>query len=99
MSAEPVDDGPWDDGPAAYEPGHAPRSPNDRTPPQDNAAEQSVLGAMLISKDEIANVTEVLRGLPFEGHVQTYLGTTGEVPFRVFRLSDPERLVIDLLRP
>ena len=55
----------WGDGPAAYEPGQAPRRPGDRTPPQDNAAEQSVLGAMLISKDEIANVTETLRGTDF----------------------------------
>ncbi len=55
----------WGDGPAAYEPGQAPRRPGDRTPPQDNAAEQSVLGAMLISKDEIANVTETLRGSDF----------------------------------
>jgi replicative DNA helicase len=55
----------WGDGPAAYEPGQAPRRPGDRTPPQDNAAEQSVLGAMLISKDEIANVTETLRGPDF----------------------------------
>ncbi|PUA81216.1 replicative DNA helicase [Nocardioides currus] len=55
----------WGDGPAAYEPGEAPRRPGDRTPPQDNAAEQSVLGAMLISKDEIANVTETLRGVDF----------------------------------
>ncbi len=55
----------WGDGPAAYEPGQAPRRPGDRTPPQDNAAEQSVLGAMLISKDEIANVTETLRGIDF----------------------------------
>ena len=30
----------------------------DRTPPQDMAAEQSVLGAMLLSKDAIADVTE-----------------------------------------
>ncbi|WP_268791112.1 replicative DNA helicase [Nocardioides sp. Soil777] len=55
----------WGDGPAAYEPGNAPRQPGDRTPPQDNAAEQSVLGSMLISKDEIANVTETLRGVDF----------------------------------
>ena len=33
----------------------------DRTPPNDNAAEQSVLGAMLLSKDAIADVVEVLR--------------------------------------
>ena len=37
----------------------------DRTPPQDVPAEQSVLGAMLMSKDAIANVVEVLRGPDF----------------------------------
>jgi len=37
----------------------------DRTPPQDVAAEQSVLGAMLMSKDAIANVVEVLKGVDF----------------------------------
>src|SRR4051812_9323044 len=33
----------------------------DRTPPQDLVAEQSVLGGMLLSKDAIADVVEVLR--------------------------------------
>ncbi|QYJ05838.1 replicative DNA helicase [Nocardioides panacisoli] len=33
-----------------------------RTPPQDMAAEQSVLGAMMISKDAIADVVETVRG-------------------------------------
>jgi len=33
----------------------------DRTPPNDTAAEQSVLGAMLLSKDAIADVVEVVR--------------------------------------
>lgn len=37
----------------------------DRTPPQDLAAEQSVLGAMLMSKDAIANVIELVRGRDF----------------------------------
>ena len=37
----------------------------DRTPPQDMAAEQSVLGAMLLSKDAIGEVTEVLKGRDF----------------------------------
>ena len=63
----PADDyGQWGDGPAAYSPGDAPRrAGNDRTPPQDNAAEQSVLGSMLLSKDAIADVTEVIRGTDF----------------------------------
>src|SRR4051795_11174666 len=37
----------------------------DRTPPQDVEAEQSVLGGMLLSKDAIADVIEVLRGNDF----------------------------------
>jgi replicative DNA helicase len=37
----------------------------DRTPPQDIEAEQSVLGGMLLSKDAIADVIEVLRSNDF----------------------------------
>jgi replicative DNA helicase len=37
----------------------------DRQPPQDVAAEQSVLGGMLMSKDAIADVVEVLHGADF----------------------------------
>jgi replicative DNA helicase len=37
----------------------------DRTPPQDNDAEMSVLGSMLISKDAIAEVVESVRGADF----------------------------------
>jgi replicative DNA helicase len=55
----------WGDGPAAYEPGHSPRSAGDRTPPQDNAAEQSVLGSMLLSKDAIADVVDVIKGVDY----------------------------------
>jgi replicative DNA helicase len=55
----------WGDGPASYAPGERPTTPGDRTPPQDMAAEQSVLGAMLISKDAIADVSEALRGVDF----------------------------------
>ena len=42
-----------------YEPGF------DRQPPQDLLAEQCVLGGMLLSKDAIADVVEVLRGADF----------------------------------
>lgn len=59
----PMED--WGDGPAPYAPGERPTTPGDRTPPQDMAAEQSVLGAMLISKDAIADVTEAIRGTDF----------------------------------
>nr|WP_083751262.1 replicative DNA helicase [Kribbella sp. ALI-6-A] len=37
----------------------------DRTPPQDLAAEQCVLGAMMLSKDAIADCIETLRGTDF----------------------------------
>src|SRR5689334_4208725 len=36
-----------------------------RTPPQDVAAEQSVLGGMMLSKDAIADVVEELKGVDF----------------------------------
>jgi replicative DNA helicase len=39
--------------------------PSGRVPPHDEGAEQSVLGAMLLSKDAIADVVEVLRGVDF----------------------------------
>ena len=47
---------------------------SDRTPPQDMEAEQCVLGAMLMSKDAIADVVEVLRGADFyrPAHEQVY---------------------------
>ncbi len=52
---------------------HEPPSPQepparryeDRTPPQDNAAEQCVLGGMLLSKDAIADVIEILKAGDF----------------------------------
>jgi replicative DNA helicase len=55
----------WGDGPASFAPGEAPSRPGDRTPPQDNAAEQSVLGSMLLSKDAIADVADIVRGVDF----------------------------------
>jgi replicative DNA helicase len=53
---------------SAYSGGYdvgAPAADYGRTPPQDLAAEQSVLGGMLLSKDAIADVIEVLRGTDF----------------------------------
>ncbi|GHK03602.1 replicative DNA helicase [Streptomyces sp. Y2F8-2] len=49
------DSGTWDGGGAAFE----------RVPPQDLDAEQSVLGGMLLSKDAIADVVEILKGHDF----------------------------------
>ncbi|MFF7263048.1 replicative DNA helicase [Streptomyces sp. NPDC101112] len=49
------DNGEWDGGGSAFE----------RVPPQDLDAEQSVLGGMLLSKDAIADVVEILKGADF----------------------------------
>ena len=51
---------------------------SDRTPPQDMEAEQCVLGAMLMSKDAIADVVETLRGTDFyrPAHEQIYNAIT-----------------------
>src|SRR5689334_19734567 len=43
----------------------APPASYEKTPPQDVAAEQCVLGGMLLSKDAIADVVEILRGPDF----------------------------------
>jgi len=52
-----------DPGPGGY--GGGGRSSYDRTPPQDLAAEQGVLGGMLLSKDAIADVIDVVKGRDF----------------------------------
>ena len=51
---------------------------SDRSPPQDMDAEQCVLGAMMLSKDAIADVVEVLRGPDFyrPAHEQVYNAIT-----------------------
>lgn len=53
-------------------------------------------GMLVVDGGGLATVTEILRAGPFEGQVPVFIGARDEVPFRVFRLSDPERLVIDL---
>jgi len=44
---------------------NGPATEFERTPPQDIAAEQSVIGGMLLSKDAIADVVEVVRSTDF----------------------------------
>ena len=48
----------------------------DRTPPQDIAAEQSVIGGMLLSKDAIADVVEILKSHDFYKPVHTTIYDT-----------------------
>ena len=56
---------PWDAGFAAYAAEEYAAPGSDRMPPQDHAAEQSVIGSMLLSKDAIADVVENIRGTDF----------------------------------
>ena len=81
----------WGDGPVSYAPGERPRSgPNDRTPPQDMAAEQSVLGSMLISKDAISEVTERVRGGDF---YRPSHGTIHDAIIDLYGRSEPVDMV------
>jgi hypothetical protein len=48
---------------------------------------------------EAAVLTEVVVGGVYEGQKQVFLGLTEEVPVRVARFEDPERVVIDLDHP
>ena len=41
-------------------------------------------------------VEDVVLGAVFEGQYEAFIGTAGTQPFRVFRLGDPERVVVDL---
>ena len=66
--------------PVPYDDGGGP--PSDRTPPQDVAAEQSVLGAMMLSKDAIADVVEVLREEGAEGGYGEPRDAAIELPVR-----------------
>ncbi len=44
----------------------------------------------------INNVAEVFVGPPFEGMAQIVLGVDSELPFRVFTMKSPTRVVIDV---
>jgi hypothetical protein len=49
--------------------------------------------------DDLAVVQDVVLGSVFEGQYEAHVGTSGRVPFRVFRLGDPERVVLDVRSP
>ena len=48
---------------------------------------------------DLAVVTDLELGGVFEGHYEAFIGTSGRAPFRVFRLSDPARVVVDVRAP
>lgn len=41
-------------------------------------------------------IEDVVLGATFEGQYQAFVGTTRKAPFRVFRLSNPARVVLDV---
>jgi hypothetical protein len=44
-------------------------------------------------------LTEVVDSVSFEAQHQLFIGLTERVPYRIVRLGDPQRVVIDLLHP
>ena len=48
---------------------------------------------------DLGVVEDVVLGAVFEGQYEAFIGTSGEQPFRVFRLGDPERVVVDVRTP
>ncbi|MDP8960024.1 MAG: hypothetical protein M3N32_00085 [Actinomycetota bacterium] len=44
-------------------------------------------------------IVEVVYGTTFEGQTQLWVGTTQRLPFRVFALQDPDRVVVDVVQP
>lgn len=44
-------------------------------------------------------VSDVVLGAVFEGQYEAFIGTTARSPFRVHRLGDPERVVVDIRTP
>jgi hypothetical protein len=45
---------------------------------------------------DVEVVEDVVLGSVFEGVYEAFIGTSHEAPFRVFRLSDPARVVVDI---
>lgn len=45
---------------------------------------------------DLAVIEDVVLGATFEGQYEAFIGTARQAPFRVFRLADPARVVIDV---
>lgn len=63
--------------------------------PFDTGVEEEPTAPVVPGDVEVVREVEV--GSVFEGVFEGYVGTSREAPFRVFRLADPARVVIDLL--
>lgn len=55
-----------------------------------------VLGAGTVDAEETDEVEEIVVNSLFEGHFQAFIGLDEQRPFRVFTLTGPSRLVIDV---
>ena len=60
-----------------------------------DTGQQEVEGDPALPGD-LAVVEDVVLGAVFEGQYEAFVGTSGRQPFRVFRLGDPERVVVDV---
>ncbi len=60
----------------------------------DDTGQQEAQSASVPSDVEV--VREVELGAVFEGVYEAFVGTSGKQPFRVFRLADPARVVVDV---
>ena len=65
--------------------------------PMDTGVEEPAADPALPSGLEV--VQDVVLGGVYEGQYEAHIGTSSRQPFRVFRLSDPERVVVDVQTP
>ncbi|KGM08354.1 AMIN-like domain-containing (lipo)protein [Cellulomonas bogoriensis] len=56
-------------------------------------------GSDRITPDPAGVVREIVVGTIFEGHQEMFIGLDAEHPYRVFRLQDPPRVVVDVQYP
>jgi len=63
-----------------------------------DTGQQEVAGDPALPGD-LQVVEDVVLGAVFEGQYEAFVGTSGRQPFRVFRLGDPERVVVDVRTP
>lgn len=59
----------------------------------------SYVGPGRIQAHATAAVREIVNGTIYEGQHVFFVGTVGELPFRVFRLEGPQRMVLDIQHP
>jgi len=53
-------------------------------------------GPMQLSSADTELITEVIAGGAFEGYQDAFVGVTDQVPFRIYRLESPTRVVLEV---